>query len=541
MGCAGVSNSKESNFIKTIKLNPNELSKLRETALSQSKIENDYMVMSKLSEYLNTKVYLVKNTSNKKDYHMKVIKRNKETEQPEYVLSISQVRKLSHPCCQTVLDFYEDEVNFYMITDIPRGKELFETMRDYYNFSESTAGKIFSQLASLMYYLHSRNLFHGHLRPEILNIESESKANFLAHKNVNDKDMNFQLYLNDYGEMLSFSGNYLEEVKNLEKVSKPYYTAPEVLKNKGYTDKVDVFAAGVILYTLFCGKPPFYGLNNVEIKQSIMEGDWEFDGSEWKDVSSAAKDLITRMLNPNPNKRISSKDILVHTWVVYSKEEESYTKNVQNSVMDNLSKFHARDQLQKATMSFVVNQVANSSQVKELKKLFRSFDANNDGVLSYEEFSIGYINMYGRGLSGLELHKLIEEIDKDKSGKIEYEEFLAATIEHSKVINDQNLKAAFQKFDTDGSGKLSVEELTGLVGNDLDLVMELLNKADKNNDGELEFDEFKELMTKMIGEKEKTKKSSSKTKKDKKKRKSKKDINVEEKEDKKDKNKEEEE
>ncbi|MFO0515421.1 MAG: protein kinase family protein [bacterium] len=518
MGCAGVSGGKGSNLIKRVDLQPNELQKLRETALTQSRIETDYMVCTRLGETNNVKQYLVKNSSNLREFCMKVIKRQIDKELPSYIQNISQLRKFSHPNLLTVVDFYEDEVNFYMVSEMPRGKELYETMRVYNNFSERTAGRIFYQLASLMYYFHSKGIFHGHLRPDIIFIESETKSNAVIHKNLQDKDINFHLFLFDYGEVTNFTGNYYDEVKRIEKICKPYYTAPEVLKKKNYNEKVDIFSAGVILYTLFCGKPPFYGIDNNEIKQSICDGEWEFDGPEWKDVSSAAKDLISRMLHPNPNKRISSKEILIHTWVVYSKEEEHYSQHVMTSVMDNLSKFHARDQLQQATMAFICNQIANSSQVKELKKLFKTFDKNGDGVLSYDEFGEGYTRMYGKGLTGMELNKLIEQIDKDKSGKIEYEEFLSATIEHSKVINDQNLKAAFNKFDADGSGKLSIDELTGLVGNDADLVLELINKVDKNNDGEIDFEEFKKLMTMMVGEKEKAKKEKSKKEKKKKKK-----------------------
>lgn len=505
MGCVGASNGK-STIIKKNSLNQTEIQKLKDITLTQSQIENDYIVSTKISEANNVKQYLVKNSNTQKEFSMKVYKRNKDLEDPNYIQNISQIRKLSHPNIINAIDFYEDDVNFYLITEFSRGKELFETMRKFSSFSERTAGKIFSQVASILYFFHNKNMFHGHLRPEILYLEAETKSMTIQKNNIlNDKDVNFTLYLTDFGELCDFSGDYLDEIKKIEKVSKPYYTAPEVLKKKNYNEKVDVFAAGVILYTLFCGKPPFYGVDNNEIKQSICEGDWEFDGPEWKEVSNSAKDLITKMLHPNPNKRISSKEILIHTWVVFSKEEETYSHSVKSSVLDNLTKFHARDQLQQATMTFICNQIANSTQVKELKKLFRSFDINGDGVLSYDEFSLGYTKMYGKGLSGLELSLLIEQIDKDGSKKIEYEEFLAATIEHSKVINDQNLKAAFNKFDTDGSGKLSIDELSGLVGNDIDLIMDLMHKVDKNNDGEIEYEEFKNLMSLMIGEKEKAK------------------------------------
>ncbi len=114
---------------------------------------------------------------------MKVIKREMKKEDPYYVTKISQIKKLSHPNITNIIDAYMDEVNFYFICEIPKGKEIFETMRSFStNFSEKTAGKIFYQLASLMFYMHSKNIIHGNIRPECLYLEYETYTNNLIHK-----------------------------------------------------------------------------------------------------------------------------------------------------------------------------------------------------------------------------------------------------------------------------------------------------------------------------------------------------------------------
>lgn len=509
MGCTGISNRKTP---QKVNLRLDEIERLKEITLTQSNIESDYSVVRKLKEAPNIKFYHVNNKYNSKEFCMKVFKRDKEKEDPNYIQKLSNLRKLSHPNLINTIDIYEDEVNFYFITELPKGKELFETMKAYSNFSERTAGKIFYQIASLMFFFHNRNLFHGFLRPEFMALDYEPRGVNLIHKVISDTDGNFSLLMTELGEITNFSNTYYDELKRVERIGKPYYTAPEILKKKPFNEKIDVFAAGVILYIMLCGKPPFYGVDNNEIKQAICDGEWEFDGTEWKEISSSVKDLISRMLNPNPEKRISSKEILCHTWVVYSKEDESFSNNVITAVNSNLVNFHARDQLQQATMAYICNQISNSTQVKELKKLFKEFDKNGDGVLSYDEFKTGYIAMYGKGLQGMELETIISQIDKDGSGKIEYEEFLTATINNSNIINDQNLRAAFVKFDRDGSGKLSIDELVGIVGTDMDLILELLTKVDKNNDGEISYEEFKTLMSMMVGFKEKQKKTKSKDK-----------------------------
>ncbi len=71
----------------------------------------------------------------------------------------------------------------------------------------------------------------------------------------------------------------------------PYYISPEVLKGE-YDETCDIWSAGVILYILLCGYPPFYGNTDSEIMQAVKKGKYDFDGSEWSGVSKEAKDLI---------------------------------------------------------------------------------------------------------------------------------------------------------------------------------------------------------------------------------------------------------
>ena len=70
-----------------------------------------------------------------------------------------------------------------------------------------------------------------------------------------------------------------------------YYIAPEILKSE-YNERCDVWSVGVILYILLSGKPPFYGEDDKEILNNVKIGTYSLSGSEWKSISSEAKDLI---------------------------------------------------------------------------------------------------------------------------------------------------------------------------------------------------------------------------------------------------------
>lgn len=506
MGCIEPVSRRQPSIIKRMSTKSFPLGKNKESIVSSKSIESDYTLLRKWKEELDCKYYFVSSRINSKEFCLKVIKREKGKEDPLYLGKLNEVRKLSHPHILKCVDIYMDDINFYVVSELPKGEDLFEAMSKYKNFCERTAGKIFYQMASIIFYYHNRALVHGFLKPEYFLLEFEHYRDEITKQgnNILDSEGEFWIVLTEFGELTNFKNSYYQEQKNLEQVARPYYSAPEVLKMHQLDEKADVFSLGVILYTMFTGNPPFNGKDIAELKSSIYSGIFSFSENEWSKVSEAAKDLISKMLEVNPLKRISSREVLSHDWVIFSKEEEKYSsKVVCASVTKNLTDFSVRDQLQQATLTYICNQISNSAQVKELKKVFKEFDKNGDGVLSYEEFKIGYTNLYGSGVQALEIDSIITQIDKDKSGKIEYEEFLTATINNSNIINDQNLRAAFVKFDRDGSGKLSLDELMCIVENDKDLISNLLKKADKNFDGEISFEEFKSLMGMLIGEKEK--------------------------------------
>lgn len=78
-------------------------------------------------------------------------------------------------------------------------------------------------------------------------------------------------------------------------VGTPYYIAPEVIQ-KSYTEKVDVWSLGAILYTLLSGQLPFVGENANQVMAKVQQGVYSMDGKVWSTISQEAKDLISHMM-----------------------------------------------------------------------------------------------------------------------------------------------------------------------------------------------------------------------------------------------------
>lgn len=98
------------------------------------------------------------------------------------------------------------------------------------------------------------------------------------------------------------------------KAGTPFYIAPEVLTGN-YTEKCDVWSAGVILYVLLCGYPPFFGETNKEILEQVKQGFLDFSGPEWKQVSKSTVDLIKKMVIIAQDQRLFADEVLKHPFL----------------------------------------------------------------------------------------------------------------------------------------------------------------------------------------------------------------------------------
>jgi len=145
--------------------------------------------------------------------------------------------------------------------------------------------------------------------------------------------------------------------------------------------------------------------------------------------------------------------------------------------------------------------------VKDLRKIFKSFDLNGDGMLSYDELKKGFIWYFkNEVIAEKEFDELIKKIDLDNNKVIEYEEFLRFCVNLDVLLTDQNLKVAFDFFDKDKSGNLTPNEIKIILGirdpdnpnNENAIINQIISEVDLNNDGVISFEEFKQLMVKVV-------------------------------------------
>ena len=93
------------------------------------------------------------------------------------------------------------------------------------------------------------------------------------------------------------------------------YTAPEIVKDERYSKSVDMWALGCVLYTLLCGFPRFYDESIEVLTEKVAKGQYTFLSPWWDDISKSAQDLISHLLNVDPDQRYTIKEFLAHPWV----------------------------------------------------------------------------------------------------------------------------------------------------------------------------------------------------------------------------------
>ncbi|XP_060966040.1 calcium-dependent protein kinase 20-like isoform X2 [Cannabis sativa] len=104
-------------------------------------------------------------------------------------------------------------------------------------------------------------------------------------------------------------------------VGSPYYVVPEVLR-KHYGPECDVWSAGVIIYILHSGVPPFWDELEQGIFEQVLRGELDFISEPWPSISESAKDLVRRMLVRDPKKRLTAHEVLTLETILYYEQAE---------------------------------------------------------------------------------------------------------------------------------------------------------------------------------------------------------------------------
>ncbi|OIW16470.1 hypothetical protein TanjilG_19186 [Lupinus angustifolius] len=376
----------------------------------------------------------------------------------------------------TIKGAYEDPLYVHIVMELCSGGELFDRIIQRGHYTERKAAELTKIIVGVVEACHSLGVMHRDLKPE----------NFLL---VN-KDNDFSLKAIDFGLSVFFKpGQVFTDV-----VGSPYYVAPEVLL-KHYGPEADVWTAGVILYILLSGVPPFWAETQQGIFDAVLKGHIDFDSEPWPLISDSGKDLIRKMLCSRPSERSTAHEVLCHPWIC--ENGVAPDRALDPAVLSRLKHFSAMNKLKKMALR-VIAESLSEEEIAGLREMFQAMDTDNSGAITFDELKAG-LRRYGSTLKDTEIRDLMEAADVDNSGTIDYGEFIAATVHLNKLEREEHLVAAFQYFDKDGSGYITVDELQQACAehNMTDVFLEdIIREVDQDNDGRIDYGEFAAMMQK---------------------------------------------
>ncbi|XP_023735656.1 calcium-dependent protein kinase 2 isoform X1 [Lactuca sativa] len=398
---------------------------------------------------------------------------------------------------------YEDKQSVHLVMEVCEGGELFDRIIAKGHYSERAAASICRSIVNVVHVCHFMGVMHRDLKPE----------NFL----LLDKSENALLKATDFGLSV-----FIQEGKSYRDiVGSAYYVAPEVLKRK-YGKEIDIWSAGVMLYILLSGVPPFWAETEKGIFDEILKGDIDFESDPWPSISTSAKHLVQRMLTLDPKKRITSAEVLEHPWI--REDGEASDKPIDSAVLSRMKQFRAMNKLKKLALKVIAENLS-AEEIQGLKSMFMNMDTDKSGTITYDELKTGLARL-GSKLSESEVRQLMDAVsffqlsrfkdchhliiiililvlcyiqaDVDGNGSIDYIEFITATMHRHKLEREEDLYKAFQHFDTDGSGFITRDELESAMKKygmgDEATIKEIISEVDTDNDGKINYEEFCTMM-----------------------------------------------
>ncbi|XP_020553260.1 calcium-dependent protein kinase 13 isoform X1 [Sesamum indicum] len=370
----------------------------------------------------------------------------------------------------------EDENAVHLVMELCEGGELFDRIVARGHYTERAAAAVTRTIVEVVQLCHKHGVIHRDLKPE----------NFLF---ANKKE-NSPLKAIDFGLSIFFKpGERFSEI-----VGSPYYMAPEVLK-RNYGPEIDIWSAGVILYILLCGVPPFWAESEQGVAQAIIRGKIDFEREPWPSISESAKSLVRQMLEPDAKLRLTAKQVLEHPWLQNAKKAPNVP--LGDVVKSRLKQFSLMNRFKRKALRVIADFLSNE-EVEGIKEMFARIDTDNDGTVSTEELKAG-LQKFNSQLPESEVEMLIDAVESNRKGTLDYGEFLAISLHLQRIANDEHLHKAFSYFDKDGNGYIEADDLRDALMEDgaddsTDVANDIFQEVDTDKDGRISYDEFVAMM-----------------------------------------------
>lgn len=476
MGCAC---SNRSSFMTSDKKSGKTLKNEVDKYSKKSNLRKDFEFISNLGNGSFGKVRLFRSILSKElKYAVKTIKKENMNKVLYNCIKgeVDILRKLDHPSIVKYYETFEDQVYIHIVMEYLSGDNLSKviSLKKHNKFVEKDMSMIFRQLLKALCFIHNRNIVHRDIKPE--NILFSQKDDFSTLKLI------------DFGLATSTMA------KDRKSCGSPYYMSPEIIDGK-FSPKSDLWSVGVIIYMMICGKVPFGGNNMNEVLDKIQFKKFDKKLLVKAKASEEVIDLITKLLDKDPDKRPTAIEALEHPW--FRKYIVPFNGTaMSDDIIKALKDFAMKTTFQKEILFFIAK-LTTDDEIKKLREIFELLDIKNTGTLTFEEIQIG-LKKINHPITDQELEEIWHGLDFHQDGEINYTEFLAAMISSVKAQRDEKLLTSFKFFECEDEGLISYNSLTkaieafGLSINETEIQKTF--DSFKTKDKKINFESFKKLI-----------------------------------------------
>jgi len=452
-----------------------------------------------------------------KVYALKTIKTSRMSKDmvDELMNEIDILMQLDHPNIVKPLELFSRRREIFFVLYLCTGGDLYKRAP----YSEGEAARIVSMIADAIDYMHTNKVVHRDIKFE--NVLFVSKA----------KDS--EVMVIDFGLA---KANYAakREGKLEEFVGTLYSMAPEVIRG-AYDEKCDIWSLGVVTYMLLAGAMPFTRFDDERKFLRDLEAQrYDMHRRPIAKRSDEAKHFVRSLLVANPGKRPPAHKVKKHPWIKGRRRSSAFAaassgggttggstaaasssaggdgvtgsstasggstgKLVRESysednIAESLSEYARCSKLRKIALMIVAHR-SDYEALRDLREAFRAIDTNDEGFLNFGELQVV---LRRAGYDDETVRQVFDAVDHDGTGRISYTEFIAACLEGSSLVQEDQLVEAFDRLDADDSGYISRENLKEILGNQFSpqLVDEMIKEGDYKNTGHIDLEEFIALM-----------------------------------------------
>ena len=449
--------------------------------------EKKYKILKNIGNGSYGDVFLAYNIyTNEKVAIKKIYKSNEQLLSDGIILDeIEILKNLNHPDIVKIIEFYGTDEAYYIVNEYCGGGELYDKAIGY--MSETQISVIFKQILSGLSYLHSKNIVHRDLKLENILISDTEYVDITGEEY-------FDIKIIDFGNARIFDK---KTISNNSIVGSSYYIAPEVFLRK-YNKECDLWSAGVILYMLIVGSPPFCGENDKKVFSNIKTGIFDKNDKRWINASNEVKDLICKLLVYEPKKRLTANEALQHPWFQKTNSNILFYNIPKYEIMqciENILSYNIKSKFEEIVLAYIVHNLPKKKEKKTAIKLFKLVNTNGDGKLQKNELKNTLLNFVSEEYL-INFDNIFNLLDGENHGYIEYDEFLRAALDKKTILTEDNIKYAFNFFDKENKGFITKEEIKLFFLNHIDQILfnQIFDEIDTNKDGKIDFQEFKNML-----------------------------------------------